>query len=64
MVNECNTVYLLLVSIFIVLITHHPNLTRLSADQKIEISTIVFLSLSAIYLFVRYLKKSKKLITT
>lgn len=60
-VNEYNQVYLLLLSIYIVLITHHPKLILLSNEEKIRISIIVFVVLSVIYLFVRYLKKSNRL---
>jgi len=60
-VNEYNTLYLLFLSIFLVLITHHPELIKLSTPEKIRISLTCFLILSFIYLFVRYLKKSRRL---
>ena len=61
-VKEYNTVYLLLVSIYIVLLMKHPGLVALSSDEKIKLSAIVVLSLTAVYLFVRYLKKSHRLV--
>jgi protein-S-isoprenylcysteine O-methyltransferase Ste14 len=61
-INEYNTVYLLLISIAIVLFIYHPELASLEDQQKVRMAVIVFLSISAIYLFVRYLKKSKKLV--
>lgn len=60
---EYNTVYLLLLSIYIVLLTHHPSLVKLSDDEKIRMSLVVFLILSMLYLFVRFLKKSKRLVS-
>lgn len=60
-VNEYNTVYLLLLSIYIVLLTHHPDLASLDGNEKISISLIVFFTLSFVYLFIRFLKKSKRL---
>jgi protein-S-isoprenylcysteine O-methyltransferase Ste14 len=61
-INEYNTIYLLLLSIYIVLVTHHPKLIQLSRPEKLQLSLVVFLILSFVYLFVRYLKKSKKLV--
>jgi protein-S-isoprenylcysteine O-methyltransferase Ste14 len=61
--NEYNTVYLLCLSIYLVLVTHHPELVKMTRDEKIRLSITVIGVLSAIYLFVRYLKKSKKLVT-
>jgi protein-S-isoprenylcysteine O-methyltransferase Ste14 len=61
-IKEYNTVYLLLLSIYIILITHHPKMVAWSDDDKIKISAIFFVGLSLIYLFVRYLKKSRKLV--
>jgi protein-S-isoprenylcysteine O-methyltransferase Ste14 len=60
-INEYNTVYLLLLSIPIVLLTHHPDVVGLPSDEKIKSLVTIFLGLSMIYLFVRYLKKSKRL---
>lgn len=60
-VNEYNTVYLLLVSILLVIVTHYPSIALLPQEDKIKFFVIWFLVLSAIYLFVRYLKKSNKL---
>ncbi len=61
-VKEYNTVYLLLVSIYIVLLMKHPRLVELSNESKIQVSAIVILTLTAVYLFIRYLKKSHKLV--
>jgi protein-S-isoprenylcysteine O-methyltransferase Ste14 len=61
-VNEYNTVYLLLLSMYIVLITHAPFLLQLEQNEKIRLSILVVLLLSGIYLFVRFLKKSKRLV--
>ena len=60
-VNEYNTVYLLLLSIFIVILTYHPPLDDLSLNEKLQSLAIIFFILSGIYLVVRYLKKSKRL---
>ncbi len=60
---EYNTVYLLLLSIYIVLLNHHPSLVKLSDDEKIRMSLVVFLILSMLYSFVRFLKKSKRLVS-
>lgn len=60
-VMEYNTIYLLALCIYIILVTHHPALTQQSADEKIRISIIVFVILTSIYLFVRFLKKSQRL---
>lgn len=60
-VNEYNTIYLLLLSIYIILLMHHPYLENLEGDEKIRISLIVFGSLSLIYLLVRYLRKTERL---
>jgi protein-S-isoprenylcysteine O-methyltransferase Ste14 len=62
--KEYNSVYLLLLSIYIILITHHPHLTNLESQEKIYLSVIVFVILTTIYLFVRYLKKSNRLTAT
>jgi protein-S-isoprenylcysteine O-methyltransferase Ste14 len=61
-IKEYNTVYLLLLSIYIILITHHPKIVAWQDNDKITISAIFFVTLSLIYLFVRYLKKSHKLV--
>lgn len=59
--NEYNTVYLLLVSILIVLVTHHPKLVNLHTNEKMTIFGISFLIVSIMYLIVRWMKKSNKL---
>lgn len=60
-VNEYNTVYLLLVSMLIVAVTYYPPLSNLASEEKIKFFLTGFLTLSVIYLIVRYLKKSKRL---
>jgi len=59
--NEYNTVYLLFLSIYIFMIVFVPPLANMEQNSKFWISVIVVAILSAIYLYVRYLKKSKKL---
>jgi protein-S-isoprenylcysteine O-methyltransferase Ste14 len=61
LINEYNTVYMLLISILLVIFTHHPELVRLPEQQRWEIFFYWFIAVSIVYLFVRYLKKSKKL---
>jgi protein-S-isoprenylcysteine O-methyltransferase Ste14 len=61
-VKEYNTVYLLLLSIYIILITHHPTMIEWPNNEKITVSAVFFVGLSLIYLYVRYLKKSRKLV--
>lgn len=61
-IKEYNTVYMLLLSIFIILMTHHPDLLQLPNDQKITLSAVTVGILTIVYLFVRYLKKSRKLV--
>lgn len=60
-VNEYNTVYLLLVSMLIVTVVYYPPLANLPSNEKIQFFLTGFLLLSVVYLIVRYLKKSKKL---
>lgn len=60
-VNEYNTIYLLLLSIFIVLVSFYQPLKILERTDKLFTTGIVFFSLSALYLFIRYLKKSGKI---
>lgn len=60
-INEYNTVYLLVVSILIVLVTHPPKLMNLHANEKMTIFGISFLLVSIMYLIVRWMKKSKRL---
>jgi len=59
-IKEYNTIYLLVVSILIVLMTHHPTLIKLPLDDKLKTFGICFLSLSTAYLIVRWLKKSRR----
>lgn len=59
--SEYNTIYLLFVAIYMVLLTTFPPLSNLDMDSKFRLSTVVILLLSAIYSFVRYLKKSNRL---
>jgi protein-S-isoprenylcysteine O-methyltransferase Ste14 len=60
-VNEYNTVYLLLVSMLIVAVVYYPALANLPSNEKLQFFLTGFLLLSVIYLIIRYLKKSKKL---
>jgi protein-S-isoprenylcysteine O-methyltransferase Ste14 len=60
-INEYNTVYMLLLSISLVLITHDPEMVPLPLTEKLKSLVIIVLGITAVYLFVRYLKKSKKL---
>lgn len=61
-VNEYNTIYLLLLSIFMVVFAFYEPMKSLERGEKLFAAGIVFISLSALYLFVRYLKKSGKII--
>ena len=61
-IKEYNTVYLLLLSMYIIALTHHPALIRLTMREKTILSAIIFVSLSIIYLVVRHLKKTKRLV--
>jgi protein-S-isoprenylcysteine O-methyltransferase Ste14 len=61
-IKEYNTVYLLILSIYIITVTHHPKMVAMNYDKKILVSAIFFVVLSLIYLYVRYLKKSRKLV--
>jgi protein-S-isoprenylcysteine O-methyltransferase Ste14 len=60
-VSEYNTVYLLFVGLLISVIVFTPPLAQLDNNSKLRMGITVFLVLSAIYLSVRYLKKSKRL---
>ncbi len=61
--TENNTVYLLFLSIYILMVVFVPPIANMEQDSKFRLSVFIFVFLSAIYLFVRYLKKSKKLIS-
>jgi protein-S-isoprenylcysteine O-methyltransferase Ste14 len=63
-INEYNTVYMLLLSIMIVVITHHPGIVNLPVKDRLTLSGIALVVISAVYLTVRYLKKSKRLHTS
>lgn len=60
--NEYNTVYLLLLSIYIIMVLYVPPIAGMELNDKIRISVIVFLSLSGIYLMVRAWRKQKKFV--
>jgi protein-S-isoprenylcysteine O-methyltransferase Ste14 len=62
--TEYNTVYLLFLSIYIFMVIFVPPLVIMEQDSKVRLSIVVVGILSAIYLIVRYLKKSKKLNST
>jgi len=61
-IKEYNTVYLLILSIYIVTLVYYPGMASLDNKSKITISAIFFVALSLIYLYVRHLKKSRKLV--
>lgn len=61
-VNEYNTVYLLALSTLIVIYAFHPLLNKISWSEKGKHFGIAFLIISSVYLFVRYLKKSRMLV--
>lgn len=60
-VMEYNTIYLLILSVYLVLLTHHPEMVWWDVNDKIRVSFIVISIATVLYLFVRYLKKSKRL---
>jgi protein-S-isoprenylcysteine O-methyltransferase Ste14 len=59
--NEYNTVYMLLVGTYIVMAVYSPPLATQPAEQRLLTSAIVFGALTLIYLFVRFLKKTKRI---
>lgn len=59
--NEYNTVYLLFLSIYIFMVVFVPPVANMEQDSKIRLSVFIFIFLSGFYVFVRYLKKSRKL---
>jgi protein-S-isoprenylcysteine O-methyltransferase Ste14 len=64
LINEYNTIYMLLISILLVIFTHSPELIQLPRQQRWESFLYWFVAITIVYLFVRYLKKSKKLTAT
>jgi protein-S-isoprenylcysteine O-methyltransferase Ste14 len=63
MLKEYNTIYMLFLWIYILMMVFVPPLFNLDLASKIRISSIVVGSLSLFYLFIRYLKKTKRLST-
>lgn len=64
LLNEYNTLYMLCMSMFLVLMVHHPRLVALSLNEKMILSAIVVGILTALFLFVRHLKKTNRLSRT
>ena len=57
--NEYNTVYLLLLSIYIIMVLYVPPIAKLEMNSKIRLSLLVFIPLSGVYLIVRAWRKRK-----
>ena len=64
LLNEYNTLYMLLLSMYLVLLVHHPALVRLPAIEKLKLSAIVVVVLTGLFLYVRHLKKTNRLSRT
>jgi protein-S-isoprenylcysteine O-methyltransferase Ste14 len=64
LLNEYNTLYMLGLSMFLVLMVHHPELRELTLNQKMMLSAAVIGSLTVLFLFVRHLKKTNRLSRT
>lgn len=62
LVKEYDTIYLISLSIYIMVMLHHPQLVKLGTADKIILSRIVVPTLTLIYLVIKYLDKSKRLI--
>jgi len=60
--SEYNTVYMLFLSIAIVMISFNPDLLALPRLLRFQLFGVTISLLTAVYLFVRYLKKSKRLL--
>lgn len=58
--GEINTVYLLLIAIYLVLLTHYNFLHQLAFDKKIQLSGIVIGSISLVYLVLKIMKKQER----
>lgn len=59
--NEYNTVYLLLLSIYIIIVLYVPPIAKLELNSKIRLSLLIFIPLSSVYLIVRAWRKRKKI---
>jgi len=59
--NEYNTVYLLLLSIYIIMVLFVPPIAGMELTNKIVLSVAIFFPLSGIYLITRAWRKRKKL---
>jgi protein-S-isoprenylcysteine O-methyltransferase Ste14 len=64
LLNEYNTLYMLCMSMFLVLMVHHPALLALTLNEKVVLSIMVVGTLTALFLFVRHLKKTNRLSRT
>jgi protein-S-isoprenylcysteine O-methyltransferase Ste14 len=64
LLNEYNTLYMLCLSMYLVLLVHHPDLRALEANDKLILSAVVVGILTALFLFVRHLKKTNRLSRT
>lgn len=62
LINEYDTIYLILLSIYIMLMMHHPQLEKLGTAEKINLSRIVVPTLTLIYLSIKYLVKSERVV--
>ncbi|HEY0653753.1 MAG TPA: isoprenylcysteine carboxylmethyltransferase family protein [Chryseosolibacter sp.] len=64
LLNEYNTLYMLGLSMLLVLMVHHPQLRSMAVNEKLIVSGIVVAILTALFLFVRHLKKTNRLSRT
>jgi protein-S-isoprenylcysteine O-methyltransferase Ste14 len=64
LLNEYNTLYMLCMSMFLVLMVHHPALLALTFNEKMILSGVVVGVLTSLFLFVRHLKKTNRLSRT
>jgi hypothetical protein len=64
LLNEYNTLYMLAMSMYIVLLVHNPTLRNLSGNDKLKVSAVVVVILTGLFLFVRHLKKTNRLSRT
>ena len=64
LLNEYNTLYMLTMSMYLVLLVHNPTLMALSPNEKLKVSAIVVGILTALFLYVRHLKKTNRLSRT
>lgn len=59
--NEYNTVYMLMLSICLVLFVYFPPLASQPSDSKIKLAVVAVGAITAVYLFVRFLKKTGRI---